>query len=66
MAHFNYPKKKYMFTPEEKKVLLQIIDLALKAHGLPIANDCLYFVNKLTTEPVVEPKEQKEPKTNKK
>ena len=44
-------------TKEEKQSLGQLLDLAVKAGGLKVANSALYFVNKF--ELAEKPKEEK-------
>lgn len=55
-----------MFNQEEKQALINLLDLAMKAGGLTVANDVMYFVKKLSTPemPVAppEPEQSKEPK----
>ena len=40
-------KAKIEFTEQEANGLLSLLDIACKTGGLPVANSCLHFSNKL-------------------
>lgn len=54
--------KAIVATNQEIAVLVQLIDEALKAKGLTVAHNAVYWVNKLQAAPVVTEQKEEPPK----
>lgn len=45
----------FFFTVDERRELVRLLDLAVKAGGLQVAPSCLHFVQKLQGQPAPPP-----------